>query len=105
VDPVFCNLHRIACLVGGLAVAGCSDFPELDEQFSTAARNEAFPQLVPVETLRAGERVPLIESGATESLEQRVAALRQRASRLRGTVINRSARARLEQEVTLPSEG
>ncbi|MEO1139976.1 MAG: hypothetical protein AAFW87_11020 [Pseudomonadota bacterium] len=92
----------IAVLVLLVTLAGCSQFPELDDNLSSEARAARYPDLVPVEDLRAGLTAPRITDETTTTLEGRVAALRARAARLRGTVIDRNSRNRLEQKVTLP---
>ncbi|WP_338548790.1 hypothetical protein [Roseovarius phycicola] len=98
-------LRRTVILCGFIAVAGCTQFPDLNQSVSTEARNGNFPALVPVEVLRADAPAQQVTDTTTTTLEARVAALRSRANRLRGTVLNRSARARLEQKPDIPAEG
>lgn len=98
-------LRRGVLLFVGFALAACTQFPDLNQSVSPEARNGDFPALVPVEVLRADAPPQQVTDTTTTSLEARVAALRSRASRLKGTVLNRSARARLEQKPDIPAEG
>lgn len=97
--------RRAVTLAVLAAMAGCTQFPDLDQSVSPEARKGDFPPLVPVEVLRADAPEQLISDTTTTTLEARVAALRYRANRLRGTVLNQSARARLEQKPDIPAEG
>lgn len=84
-----------------LCLAGCSQFPELDDTISPAARAAAYPDLVPAEDLRAELANAQITDDTTSSLEARVAALQARAARLRGTVIDQASRNRLDKKITI----
>lgn len=83
-------------------LSACSQFPELDEDISREARRAPFPDLVPVEDLRAGLQTARITDETQTTLEARVAALRARAARLKRTVIDRNSRNRLEQRPVIP---
>lgn len=101
----FAPLRRGILLLSGIALAACTQFPELDQSVSAEARNGAFPALVPVEVLLADAPQQQASDTTTTSLEARAAALRSRAARLKGTVLNSSARERLEQKPDIPAEG
>ncbi len=96
---------QLALATGVLLMTGCTQFPELNQSVSADARNGSFPSLVPVEVLRADAPDQRITDDTTPTLEARVAALRSRAARLRGTVLSSNARARLEQTPNIPAEG
>lgn len=95
-------MHRLlASLIAAAALSACSQFPELDDSLGAEARSARYPDLVPVETLRAGLSEPRITDQTTASLEARVTNLRARAARLRGTVLDSASRARLSQPVEI----
>lgn len=99
--PLFCNIKTVIAGLLLTCVAGCADFPELDDRFDETSRQAAYPDLVPVETL-TGALAPLrIAADTQDRLEMRVAALRARADRLRGSVIDAPSRARLSQPVVI----
>ncbi|QGY00401.1 hypothetical protein EI983_12540 [Roseovarius faecimaris] len=77
-------------------LAACAEFPELDATLSDAARAAPYPQLLPVEELNARVGEPRIDAEAADGIEARVAALKARAARLRGTVLDSSTRARMQ---------
>ncbi|WP_371227468.1 hypothetical protein [Roseovarius sp. 2305UL8-3] len=75
--------------------AGCTQFPDLDSAISPGAERAAYPKLVPAEQLQARVPVAQVDPESISSLEARVANLRSRAARLRGTVIDSSTRTRM----------
>ena len=93
--------YQAASLFCVALLAACTQFPELDENLSPQARAAPFPELVPVEDLRAELTEARITNETTTSLEARVASLRARAARLRGTVIDRTSRNRLGKNITI----
>lgn len=95
-------LNRILLLCLCCAMSACAQFPELDDEISKEAKAAPYPDLVPVEELRAGLKTARITDQTQTSLEARVAALRVRAARLKRTVIDRNARNRLEQKPAVP---
>ncbi|QFT92164.1 hypothetical protein FIU86_04880 [Roseovarius sp. THAF9] len=84
-----------------LALSGCTQFPELDNGTSLETRRAPYPDLLPVEDLRARVAAPRASEQTTRMLEARVAALRARAARLRGSVIDGTSRARLDRKITI----
>jgi hypothetical protein len=82
-------------------IAGCSQFPELDDTVSDAARKATYPDLVPVEVLRAGLPEQRINETTTPALEARIDRLRTRAARLRGTVIDAPTRQALRRKIVI----
>ncbi|MCR9112900.1 MAG: hypothetical protein NXH84_06495 [Rhodobacteraceae bacterium] len=91
-------LWLVACAA---LLAGCSQFPELDDTVSGAARKAAYPDLVPVEVLRAGLPAQQITEDSSPALEARVDRLRARAARLRGTVIDAPTRQALRRKIVI----
>ncbi|MFN3210140.1 MAG: hypothetical protein ACE369_14270 [Roseovarius sp.] len=92
---------RVTALMLTLSLSACTQFPELDRTTSAEARRAAYPDLLPVEDLRARVGAPRTTDQTTGSLEARVAALRARAARLRGAVIDGTSRQRLDQKITI----
>lgn len=80
-------------------LAGCSQFPALEDSVSPAAKNAPFPALVPVEDIQARAAPEAITPETLPGVEARVARLKARASRLRGSVLDRPSRERLAQPV------
>lgn len=82
------------------AIGACAQFPDLDSALSDSAANAAYPDLMPVENLNARVDEPRIAPETATGIEARVASLRARATRLRGTVIDSPTRARMSTGVT-----
>lgn len=80
------------------ALAACTQFPELEGTISPEAADAAYPELLPLEPILAqanGSSIdPTAEQGA---IQGRVASLRARADRLRGSVLTGQEKRRLEQ--------
>lgn len=79
---------------------GCTEFPDLDGAVSEAARDAPYPDLLPVEELNARISDPRITPETVSGLAARVAALKARAARLRGSVIDSPTRERMSIGVT-----
>lgn len=98
------------------ALAGCERFPSLDAQLTEADRAAPYPPLVPLDGINAraaalagtdnagaASGAPRTGPQATANLAQRAAALRARAARLRGDLIEPETRRRMERGVaTIP---
>lgn len=79
-------------------LAGCTQFPELDQTQTAELEAADYPDLVPIEPILARVDAPGPDPAAEEaSLESRLARLRSRADRLRGTVLTGKEKRRLEQ--------
>ena len=87
-----------------LAVAGCAEFPDLNSTVSPELETAAFPKLVPVEPLLARADEVQITDETSAGIAARVARLRARAARLKGSVVDRGTRARMRDGVA-PIEG
>ena len=82
-----------------LAVA-CTRFPELEATISPEVQATPYPNLVPVEPILAAAITPAQTEQTEQSVQSRADALRRRADRLRGRVIDRATRARMANGVT-----
>lgn len=82
-------------MIVSCGLVACTQFPDLESAISPASERADYPDLLPIEQLNA--RVPegRLAPETPQNIEARVAALRTRASRLRGTVIDNSTRARM----------
>ncbi|WP_370401087.1 hypothetical protein [Sulfitobacter sp. JB4-11] len=79
-----------------LAVGACTQFPELDRTVTPELATADFPALVPLDPILANAQVAQSANRQTEAvLEARVANLRARAARLRGSVLTGRERQRL----------
>lgn len=89
------RLHSVLCLV--LVVAGCADFPELDDVVSERARRADYPLLQPVDDLIATALAPSERDAlaAAQDLAARAARLRARAATLRRPLISAADRRRM----------
>lgn len=67
-------------------LAGCSDFPDLDERIEPAARTAPYPALIPLDAVLGGGTEAQITDTTGTDLEARASALRARAARLRAQV-------------------
>lgn len=88
---------RAASLAFCLALAGCTQFPELDGVVAPDVANADFPALLPLEPLLASAAPVVADPVATTTnLQSRVSALRARATALqRRAVLDAGTRSRL----------
>ncbi|WP_244867527.1 hypothetical protein [Vannielia litorea] len=88
-------MNRAALLLF-LALAGCTQFPELDAVVSSSAKSAAYPRLQPLDSVLARANASTTDPQAVRgNLAARVAALRARAARMRGPIIEPAIRARM----------
>jgi len=80
-------------------LAGCSQFPEVDDTVSDETQDVAYPDLVPLDSLKARLSDPRITPDMAPTLEARIARLKWRAARLRGTIIDADTRRRMRDGV------
>lgn len=89
------RLCRLFCLP--LILAACTQFPELDRTQTPELKAAPYPDLIPLEPLLARARMPGADPARTEaSLDSRLAGLRARADRMRGTVLTPAEKRRLQ---------
>ena len=95
-------MRAIVSLIAGLALlAGCGEFPELTRRDSPFAQSAAYPTLIPLEgtALETDEDELAEDFDEGARLNSRANALRNRAKRLQGEVIDEPTRKRLEEGV------
>lgn len=81
-------------------IAGCVQFPEIDDATDPRVEQADYPTLVPLDPILASVAAPAPETAETEAeLEARIAGLRARAARLRGAGLSSADRNRLDQDV------
>lgn len=93
---------RLTTAFLALSLAGCATFPELDATVSDDAKSADYPRLMPVSELTAAAPEARITEQAASSLNGRVSALRARAARLRGSVVDSATKRRMRAGVTAP---
>lgn len=86
-------------LGAGAVLPGCTQFPQLDATISDTTRRAPYPDLVPLEGLRARIDGTRIAPDTAESVTTRADRLRARAARLRGPVIDAPTRVRMRKGV------
>jgi hypothetical protein len=86
-------------LITGL-VAGCSDILPLDRSVDKRNRDASYPDLIPVEEIRAQATTPQITPDTADTLDQRSAGLRARAARLKGGVVDPGTQDRMQSGVS-----
>lgn len=92
------NRMHISLILGtGLTLLGaCTQFPELDRNITPELAAADYPALVPMESiLTRAQTVKVEPQQAAAALDARVAALKSRAARLRGSVLTGRERQRL----------
>lgn len=82
-------------LILAAALAGCTDFPELDAAITPEARRADYPQLVPVGEILDRRGLARTTGREGEILMARAANLQARARLLRGVVVDEDTRLRL----------
>ncbi len=79
-------------------LGACTQFPQLDARVTPALAASDYPALVPVEPVLAQATQGRVDPAQTQAnLQARVANLRARANRLRGSVLTGRERQRLAQ--------
>jgi len=90
------TLALIAALGLAAGAPGCTQFPDLDASVTDAARAGPYPDLVPLDGLQARLATSRIAPDTLPAIEARIARLRARAARLRGSVVDGATRARMQ---------
>lgn len=96
---------RLIVLIAIAGLGACADFPEIDGTIDAAARNADFPTLQPLAPLlvAANQTGTQINPASVVNFDTRIAALRTRAARLRGPVVDAATRARMQRGVAVPA--
>lgn len=92
-------MRSVATLLCLLALStACTNFPELDAAEPAEAKNSDYPSLLPLDQLLAAPD-PIATPEVLEGVQSRVQALKSRANRLRGPVVDRATKARMARGV------
>tara|TARA_R110002049_G_scaffold26353_4_gene91788 strand:+ start:199 stop:495 length:297 start_codon:yes stop_codon:yes gene_type:complete len=89
--------HSSFLMLASLTMLGaCAQFPALDRTVTPQLEAAAYPDLVPLAPVLAAAEAGGVEpEQATANIDRRVAALRSRAARLRGSILSGPERQRL----------
>lgn len=84
-------------MLASLTMLGaCAQFPALDRTVTPQLEAAAYPDLVPLAPVLAAAEAGGVEpEQATANIDRRVAALKSRAARLRGSILSGPERQRL----------
>lgn len=91
---------RLIALFCAASLSACAEFPELDAQITSEMRRADYPSLISTQSLQ-GPPAPLITPQSQGALSARVAALKARAARLRGSVVSPATKRRLRAPITI----
>ncbi|WP_137703084.1 hypothetical protein [Marimonas lutisalis] len=89
-------MRGVAIIIVLATLAGCSEFPELDDAVSPEMDQADYPALVPVEPLIAAAQGAQITEETGASVLGRVAALKAKAAGLSGTIVDEASRKRMQ---------
>jgi len=90
------HLRHIIGIMGFAALCACAQAPQVNTAFGTVDRDAPFPNLVPLAELTSGPTSPARITPATaQNLNSRISALRARAARLNGPVVDSATRAQM----------
>ncbi|RKT35109.1 hypothetical protein BXY70_1137 [Roseovarius halotolerans] len=88
-----------------LPATGCTRFPDLDEAIDDDVRTAPYLDLLPTEDLRERAAEPTLTEQDETDVEDRAETLRDRAKRLRGSVIDSETRTRMSRGIQAPDPG
>ncbi|MEP4197693.1 MAG: hypothetical protein ABJL99_18875 [Aliishimia sp.] len=93
---------RVTLIMSALFLSvACTQFPELDATVPKSAKTDKYPRLAPIDDLLAQAKSTPERSEQTQTtLTNRAAALRARANRLRGPIIDTATRTRMRNGVS-----
>ena len=87
----------LLCCACAVSFAACTQFPDLDHTQTNDLSRAEYPALVPIDPILAATySTPPDFAAENERLNARLAALRSRANRMRGSVLTGAQRQRLE---------
>lgn len=90
------HLHHIFAVFGFASLCACAQAPQVDTAFGTVDLDAPYPSLVPLAELTNGPATPARITAATEqTMTNRINALRARAARLNGPVVDGATRAQM----------
>ncbi|MEL7212743.1 MAG: hypothetical protein AAGK92_08785 [Pseudomonadota bacterium] len=90
-----------------LLLAACGDFPNLETPAPDDTTQQGFLQLAPIDQLTARGDILTVSEDTTETLQERVQRLKDRAEGLRSPVLSDAEKDRLEADLFegLPEDG
>ena len=80
-------------------LGACSDFPQLDDAVSPAAKTAPYPSLVPMDQALANAQDVQITDETISTLNGRMNGLKRRATRAKRPVIDTETRTRLQDAI------
>ncbi len=80
-------------------LGACSDFPQLDDAVSPAAKNAPYPSLVPIDQALTNAQDVQITADSVSTLQARLNGLKTRATRAKRPVIDTETRKRLQDAI------
>ena len=80
-------------------LGACSDFPQLDDAVSPAAKNAPYPSLIPMDQALANAQDVQITDETVSTLNGRLNGLKNRATRAKRPVIDDETRNRLQDAI------
>ena len=86
-------------LVFSALLGACSDFPQLDDAVSPAAKTTPYPSLVPMDQALVNAQDVQITDESVSTLKGRINGLKRRATRAKGPVIDNETRKRLQDAI------
>jgi hypothetical protein len=90
--------RTLTSLAIGASLTACTTFPALDHTVTAEMEAAEFPTLVPMAPLLAAAQTSGTDpQQATTAIDARIAALKSRAARLRGSVLTGREKQRLAQ--------
>lgn len=93
---------RLVLLTFLALTAGCTNFPEFDGAQSPGVATAPWPRMVPLDGLVRAETPVRTQPEMAEDLDGRAEALRRRAETLQGSVVDSTARDRMDGGVAFP---
>jgi hypothetical protein len=98
---------RVILILATATLGACANFPDLDERVDAATQGAAYPTLQPLDPLIARasslETNGQIAPASVAALDDRIANLRAKSTRLRGPIIDTATRSRMRRGVAVPA--
>jgi len=96
---------RLTVMIAIVGLSACAAFPTIDGTIDASARAADYPTLVPLDPLLAAAAATggQISPASEAAFNSKIAALRVKAIRLRGPVIDAQTRSRMQRGVAVPA--
>ncbi len=83
-----------------VTLTACEKFPQLDHTVDSDALAAPYPELAPIDTIKAQEPPARTQPKTAKNIEKRVKALQKRAKRMRrGPVVDKKTRKRMRRGI------